>query len=63
VDLVLVVGPAADDNVIYPSTNSLTVPDAPAFLNPKGILMYSKRPKGMVVAVFCTSAGLTGIWW
>ncbi len=26
--------------------------DATAFLKPKGILMYSKRPKGMVVAVF-----------
>jgi hypothetical protein len=36
--------------------------DGPAFLRPKGIRLYPNRPKGMVMAVFCMSSGLTGIW-
>jgi hypothetical protein len=37
--------------------------DSPAFLRPKGIRLYSNKPKGVVMAVFFTSAGFTGIWW
>jgi len=34
-----------------------------AFLRPKGMNMYSKRPKGVIIAVFGTSVAETGIWW
>ena len=35
----------------------------PAFFSPNGILMNSKSPNGVQIAVFCTSEGLTGTWW
>jgi hypothetical protein len=34
---------------------------APAFIKPKGIRKNSKDPNGVVIAVFCTSAGCIGI--
>ena len=37
--------------------------DMPAFFNPKGIRRNSKRPNGVMIAVFFTSEGWTGIWW
>ena len=71
-DNVLLVVPAADDNILHPGKGGLAVSNSPvhmplegrpAFLRPKGIRLYSNRPKGVVMAVFCTSAGFTGIWW
>jgi hypothetical protein len=55
VDLKLLVGMAADDDVIHPNkaaSQSLMAlstcrwKDIPIFLRPKGTLWYSKRPKG-----------------
>lgn len=34
-----------------------------AFRNPKGIVWYSNRPNGVVIAVFWTSSGCIAIWW
>ena len=34
-----------------------------AFLRPKGILMNSNNPKGVVAAVLGMSEGATGTWW
>jgi hypothetical protein len=62
-DHVLLVGLAADDNVIHLSKGSLMTlstclwKDALASLRTNGTLLYSKRPKGVVIAVFCMSAG------
>jgi hypothetical protein len=64
VDNVLLVVPAADGGL---AVSNGSIPcrwkDGPAFLRPKGIRLYSNKPKGVVMAVFCTSAGFTGIWW
>ena len=35
----------------------------PPFFRPNGILRNSKRPKGVMMAVFLMSEGWTGIWW
>ena len=35
----------------------------PALRKPNGIRVNSNRPKGIVMAVFGTSAGSIGIWW
>ena len=34
-----------------------------AFFKPKGILKNSKRPKGVIMAVFGMSSSAIGIWW
>ncbi len=71
-DKVLLVAPAAYDEVVDPGKGCIAVPDGPVHVSlerwpfisrPQGILLYSNRPKGVVMAVFCMSSGLTGIWW
>ncbi len=71
-DNVLLGAPAAYDEVVDPgkaawqplmALSMCHWKDDPAFLRPKGILLYSNRLKGVVMAVFCMSSGLTGIWW
>ena len=37
--------------------------DAPGLRSPNPMRRYSKRPKGVAMAVLGTSAGFTGIWW
>ena len=35
----------------------------PALRSPKGMRMYSNRPKGVMIAVLGTLLASTGTWW
>ena len=65
-------GTAEDKDVVYIGKTEIQVFEDlitkhwkvwAAFCRPKDIKGNSKRPKGVVIAVFWMSSGLTGIWW
>jgi hypothetical protein len=68
----LLVVPAAYDDVVDPGKSCMAIPDGPVqvllegwpFISEaKEHPLYSNRPKGVMMAVFCMYLGLTGIWW